>query len=79
MSEKTIGMLQGFVLSIVIIIGGCSIFPFLNTMGGTQSDKNTSIDPATVDYPNWTIPEPQYRKQAREAAKKGIDCNKHTL
>lgn len=82
MSERTIGMLQGFLLSIALIVGGCSIFaaiPFLDAMGGPQSDENVSINHSAVDYPNWTIDEPEYHKQARENAERDDICPKHTL
>lgn len=80
MSEKTIGMLQGFILSIVLIIGGCTIFaaiPFLDAVGGPQSDENINITRSTIDYPSWTIDEPEYHKQARE--KQDSNCPPRTL
>lgn len=82
MSEKTIGMLQGFILSIVLIIGGCTIFaaiPFLDAVGGPQSDENVNITRSTIDYPSWTIDEPEYHKQARETAEQDRDCPPRTL
>ena len=85
MSEKTIGMLQGFILSLVVLAGGCSILgilptaiPFLDAAGGPQSDETISIDRFSAVYPDWVLDEPDYHKEAREVKEQQLECNKHT-